>query len=112
MSLLAKKELKEIAKFVSEVFRKLLTLPTDGNYGIVNHEMTGQYGNWNDFMKSLISEIIESKTIINIVDTKLVNSALVIIRSYTDYFSAVKSELFTHDISSKNIMIMDGTLIQ
>ncbi|MEI6266405.1 MAG: GrpB family protein [bacterium] len=104
-------ELKKVAKFVSDVFTKLVTLPTDGCFGIVDYQAVGSHSSWKDFIRSLLKEIEESESIKHHIDKILVAKTFEIIHSYEEYFDTVSSEFFTHDISSKNIMIYNGKVM-
>jgi len=97
---------RDIVKELSEIQRKVSTLPSINLYGYDNHS----FATWVEYPGSLIDRsrkrIIRNK----VFDAEVCDSIAVAMNALKDYLSNVEPVAFLDDITTKNVLIHNGKL--
>lgn len=99
-------QLKDLAKEVANIFRKLSKIPTNGKFGWVGVNEDGLVDSWAKIMKA--DKIEERNKQTGVVGDELVQKEKELYEKYVPYFNSVKSVLYFDDMSSKNILVNEG----
>jgi aminoglycoside phosphotransferase (APT) family kinase protein len=99
-------QLKQLAKEVVAIFKKLATIPTNGKFGWVGVDESRLVDSWAKVMKA--DKIQERNNQTGVVGVDLVNKEKELYEKYVPYFNSVKSVFYFDDMNSKNILITKG----
>ena len=106
---LSNKELKNIAKDLSKIIKSLSNIPTNWKFWFFYDNDSDLLNTWTECMKEWINTIKERWTKTWVLDNDLLNQFTKIMNKYTPYFDSVSSIFYFDDMSSKNVMIHNGT---
>ncbi len=102
-------QLKALAKEIANIFKKVQTLPTTNQFGVVwgggDNELSDS---WTQRMKIWIEESKERGKKTGVMDNALAQFADNLYIDNKTYFDSVKPLMYYGDICSKNVMIKDG----
>lgn len=109
---LTKKQLKKLAYEIVAIFNKIKTIaPIYNKYGLVWGQGENDFSDsWTERMNLWIDESIARGQSTGIIDDVLIKQLKHIYTIYKPYFDSVKPVTYFGDISSKNVMILDGKL--
>jgi len=96
----------KIAKDLCEIQRKVATLPSDKLYGYDNQ----RFATWSDELHRLIDRSRMRITMNTVFDAKICDEVAEIMNDLNYYFISVKPIAFLDDITTKNVLIHNGTL--
>lgn len=106
---LSDKQLKALAKDVSNIFDKVKTIPSSDKFGIIwgggDNELSDT---WTERMEIWIEESKQRGLKTGVMDPEMENITNNLYLRYKSYFSSIKPTTYYGDICSKNIMIQDG----
>ncbi|HEY9584671.1 MAG TPA: aminoglycoside phosphotransferase family protein [Candidatus Paceibacterota bacterium] len=102
-------ELKDLAKEVAGILRKLSKIATNGKFGWVGADESRLVDSWTQIMKA--DKIEERNKQTGVVGDDLVKKEKELYEKYKPYFDSVKSVLYFDDMSSKNILINEGKFV-
>ncbi|MFH1427424.1 MAG: phosphotransferase [Patescibacteria group bacterium] len=103
---LSDKQLKDIAKEISIIIKKLATIPTNGKFGWIGSSQQPLHDTWLEVLQP--SKIIERNKKTGVVGSTYIKMVHKILEKYKDYFNNVKSTFYYNDMSSKNVLIHQG----
>jgi len=103
---LSDEQLKNIAKEISNIIKKLATIPTNGKFGWIGSDQQPLYDTWLEILQP--SKIIERNNKTGVVGNTYIEMINKVLKEYKDYFDNVKSTFYYDDMSSKNIIIHQG----
>ncbi len=102
-------QLKDLAKEIASIFKKVQTLPTTEKYGVVwgggDNDLSDS---WTQRMKIWIEESKERGKKTCVMDEQLSQLADNLYQENKAYFDSVKPVMYYGDICSKNVMIKEG----
>jgi len=102
-------QLQTLAKVVVSIFKKVKTIPTSKQYGVIWGGNNDLSDSWTERMKIWIEESIERGTQTGVMDNQIASLANKLYEQYKSYFDTVKPVMYYGDICSKNIMVLNGT---
>lgn len=100
--------LKELAKEVASIFKKVRTLPASEKFGVVWGGENEFSDTWTERMRLWIEESKERGRKTGVMDEALFALAESLYSEYEGYFDSVKPVTYYGDICSKNLMIEKG----
>ena len=102
------RELKQIAKEVSQIFDKFNSLPNTKEFGLsigLKEELYEENPAPFDWHRKTI---IERNKTSNVVGEELLDIHATLLERYSDYLAQVEPKVYYGDICSKNVMIHEG----
>jgi hypothetical protein len=99
-------QLKDIAKELSIIIKKLETIPTNGKFGWVGGDQQPLYNTWLEALQP--TKITERDKKTGVVGSVYIEMIHKVLKRYKDYFDNVKSTFYYDDMSSKNVIIHQG----
>lgn len=106
---LSDQQLKNLAKEVSNIFKKVSTIPSSDKFGVIwgggDDEISDT---WTERMEIWIEESKQRGLSTGVIDDEIASIAENLYKRYQKYFSSIKPTTYYGDICSKNIMISKG----
>lgn len=106
---LTDEQLKMLAKEIAAIFRKVKTIPSSKQYGVIwgggDNEVSDT---WTERMKIWVEESKERGRKTGIMDNEMSLIADNLFAQYKLYFDSVKPVMYYGDICSKNVMIKNA----
>jgi aminoglycoside phosphotransferase (APT) family kinase protein len=102
-------QLGVIAESVVDIFQKLRPVATNGRFGYIYGDDSGCRDSWSEVIRDLIAEVEHRNAATSVVGAELLRVAKNILNHYQPYFDSVSSTCFYDDISSKNVLVHDGS---
>ena len=106
---LSDKQLKNIAKELVKIIKKLSKLSTNGKFGWVGNERGPLYNTWLEILKPTKVIARDKKT--GVVGDAYIKQVKNVLKKYKAYFDNVKSTFYYDDMSSKNVIIHKGKFV-
>lgn len=107
-STLSGSQLRNIAKEIAIIFKKVKSIPADGKFGYIYAHKEDLVSTWMAYMQKATNEAIERGQKTGVLEDWMRELLNKIMADNKTYFGSVKSEVYFDDISSKNVMINDG----
>lgn len=102
-------QLRQLAKAISSIFKKVATIPTSNQFGVVWGGGDNDLSNsWTERMEIWINESYKRGKTTGVMDDDMVTVAKQLFNKYKPYFDSVKPVSYFGDICSKNVMILNG----
>ena len=105
---LDREQLLQIAHEVSQVFKKIGTLSTNGKFGDVVAGIEPSKLSWAKCISENISTIKQRNEKTEVVKQKFIEILDSVFKKYKSYFDSVESQTYCDDICSKNVIIYKG----
>jgi aminoglycoside phosphotransferase (APT) family kinase protein len=102
-------QLKNIAKQIAVIFKKVKTIPADGKFGYIYAHKDDLVNSWTELMQIAVVEAVTRGKQTKVMEDWMEKLLEKTFNENKPYFDQVKSETYFDDISSKNVMIYNGT---
>jgi len=99
-----------IVKNLSEIQKKVATIPTMELYGYPYSGNNNSFSTWIKYLESLIKRSFERISKNNIFNKYICNDVTNIMYKFKNYFLKIKPIAFLDDITTKNVLIHEGKL--
>lgn len=105
---LSDEQLKDIANEISIIVKKLITLPTNKQFGYAGIGREKFRPTWINVLEEMLTTIKNRTAKTGTVKSEYIDMFQKALEKYTSYFSIVPSQFYYDDMSSKNVIINDG----
>ncbi len=105
---LTDEQLKDIAKDIVNIFRKLESVPTNGRFGWYSPLKDKTSSSWVESLGNMLPKIKERDAKTKVIGERFIGIFEKLMEENKEYFSTVKSVCYFDDICTKNVMIHDG----
>lgn len=105
---ISQKDLKLIAKEISDIFDKFNSLPQEKSFGEITGLSEEKLNSYAEIIQSKKNTILERNQITKVIDQETLEILYKLIETNHNYFLKVKPKLYFDDICSKNVMIHNG----
>lgn len=105
--LLSDNQKRQLAQAIVKIQSTVSTLPSKGYYG---SSVGTHYKQWIDVLMELITRSQNRIRRNDIFDESYCSRVTDLLPNFTDYFTSIKSTPFLNDITTKNVMVLDGKL--
>ncbi len=100
-------ELKKLGVEIAHIIDALKMIPTNGKFGWVGNDDTPLYNTWLEILQP--NKIIERNEQTGVVGQAYVDKYLTVLEKFKIYFEQVPSTFYYDDMSSKNVLISNGS---
>lgn len=107
ISTLSEDQLKDIAKEICNIFKKVRAIPSDGKFGYL-FGYKDLFNTWTERMVDMVKEAEKRGKQTGVMDESLELLLEKLLNENRVYFDNIKSETYFDDMSGKNVMINDG----
>jgi aminoglycoside phosphotransferase (APT) family kinase protein len=108
ISALNAEQLKNIAKEIAAIFKKIQTIPSDGKFGYIYGQGENLVDTWTERIDQMMTQAKTRGLKTGVWNDELEKILSDVLPKYQNYFDAVKSETYFDDMSSKNVLIDNG----
>lgn len=100
-------ELKKLGVEIAHIIDALKMIPTNGKFGWVGNDDTPLYNTWLEILQP--NKIIERNEQTGVVGQIYVDKYFTVLEKFKSYFEQVPSTFYYDDMSSKNVLINNGS---
>ncbi len=108
ISTLPDEQLKDIAREISIIVKKLITLPTNKQFGYAGVGREKFRPTWTQVLEEMLTTIKGRTAKTGTVKPEYIDAFQKALDKYATYFSTVPSQFYYDDMSSKNVIINEG----
>ena len=101
-------QLKNIAREISNIVKKLILIPTNSSFGYIGISESKLKDSWIKVLKEMLITIKKRTEKTAVVKREYIEVFQMVLDNFADYFSKVTSQFYFDDMSSKNVIINDG----
>jgi aminoglycoside phosphotransferase (APT) family kinase protein len=104
---LSDEELKKLGAEIAHIIDALKVIPTNGKFGWVGNDDTPLHNTWLEILQP--NKIIERNEQTGVVGQIYVDKYFTVLEKFKSYFEQVPSTFYYDDMSSKNVLINNGS---
>jgi aminoglycoside phosphotransferase (APT) family kinase protein len=108
ISSLTEEQLRDIAKEIAMIAKKLLTIPTNGKFGYVGVTEEKLKPSLNEVVQEMLDDIKERNEKTGVVKDEYIQIFEKLLKEYESYFRQAPSQFYFDDMNYKNVMIQNG----